>query len=389
MIPLLFSLVFLAPAEARLVTGSGLRLRAGPDVNAAVVATRGFGSVVACSARSAVVDVGGVKGVFCKDSDWPVAWYFEPNTVAVAKDADAQLRAEIEKRLALLKGVAKERFPDVYDLQFFLLRHAQLDDVSDAERARLVADELALVHANPAAFVGDARLTSKTPLPAPSALALVAKGMGLDAKQLAQLDAYNLAVRAQRKSGSAQSWCALEQQADDVVKGLPTDRWSQDIDRLEPKLAQLSAALTGIDVWRGAEGVGSRVSFVELAGVGPKDVGDVVIAIEPLLEESFSAGFTQVTDIQACLDVAVFGAALDRAFAVQAKLPPCVRKLLDARLAVTFPQAERWNCFCLKRPLVEQQLPAFHAAAAKWRSTTVTPPVVSVDGAKFADECEW
>ncbi len=396
MLPLpLLVLALALPSEARLVTGSGVRLRTAGDKDAAVSAVVGFGAVVDCDVRSAVVDVGGGKrGVFCRHSEWPPLWYFEPNTVAVAKDATAQLHREIAKRTKELTAAPKERFADVYDLQFFLLRHSQLDDVDDAERARLQGEELALVEANPKAFVGDARFvggTLRRDLPAPQAIALVAKSLGLTAAQIEQLSSLNALVAAQRKKPTAEGFCALETRAVTIAGGFPSDKWTEQVDVIEPQLAQLSAALTGIAVVRHAVGVVAGEDLGELAALGPANVSAFVDATDGLLTTWFSVGFRQVTDDQACFDVAAFTQALEAAAPSWAAAPPCLRALLETRLARNYESAAGWTCFCEKKNVVDAQLPAYATAAKAWASSSWKPPALTTKRAdvSYADGCHF
>lgn len=140
--------------ERRLVVSTGLRLRAAPSPDAAIVDKVPIGTVLPCRERSAPVEVGGTKGAFCRA---PTGWFFAPLTQEVKGDLTAQVQRLVDER-AQQYGVADEASKaDAYEFHRFLLR--RVDDATTRE-SRLQArfDELAFVRVRAEAFSADRRI---------------------------------------------------------------------------------------------------------------------------------------------------------------------------------------------------------------------------------------
>ena len=153
---LVLALVLLAasPNPQRLVTGTGLRVRAAPDANAAIVEKIALGSVLACMEESKPVTVGGATASFCKMER---GWYFTALTEPVESDATAQLDRLIDKRAGELgEGVAEDKRPDVYQVHTLMLR--RIEERKGVEKLRARLAELAFVAKHADAFHKDPRV---------------------------------------------------------------------------------------------------------------------------------------------------------------------------------------------------------------------------------------
>lgn len=147
--------------ELRVVTGSGLRVRADADPTSAVLERLPLGTVVPCLERSGEATVGEQKGRFCRTelADGRQGWFFEPLTRSFdpARPEEAW-SAIVAERAAALEGCSADRKEDVWGYHRFLLdRAAEAKD--PAARARWELLELRLVRAQACLFFGgDARI---------------------------------------------------------------------------------------------------------------------------------------------------------------------------------------------------------------------------------------
>jgi hypothetical protein len=159
MLALALILALAAPSSGeRLVTGTGLRVRAAPDANAAIVERVPLGTILPCLEESAPVTVGEATAPFCKT---PKGWYFTALTepaLPPEKRAE-QIDALIDTRTrALGEGrVDKAAWPDVYALNDLMRRRIDArTNLDDKMRARIA--ELQLVARYPDVFDKDPRV---------------------------------------------------------------------------------------------------------------------------------------------------------------------------------------------------------------------------------------
>ena len=145
------------PVEpGRLVTGTGLRLRAAPEADAAVIDKIALGSVLPCLQQSKPVTIGAQTAPFCQMER---GWYFTALTEPVQSDRAAQLDRLIDKRAGeLASDVTKDRWPDIYQVHALMFR--RIADRSGEQKlaARLV--ELSFVSAHANAFHADPRVAA-------------------------------------------------------------------------------------------------------------------------------------------------------------------------------------------------------------------------------------
>lgn len=154
MLALALVLLAASPNPQRLVTGTGLRVRAAPDANAAIVQKIPLGSVLACIEESKPVTVGGATASFCKMEK---GWYFTALTEPLESDAAAQLDRLIDKRAGELgEGVPEEKRPDVYQVHTLMLRRSE--ERTGVERLKARLAELAFVAKHADAFDKDPRV---------------------------------------------------------------------------------------------------------------------------------------------------------------------------------------------------------------------------------------
>lgn len=138
----------------RLVTGTGLRIRAAPEASAAVVEKVALGSVLPCLEESPPVAIGERTASFCRMER---GWYFTALTEPLQSDRFAQVDRLIEARTRELpEGVAEERWPDVYQLHMMMLR--RIDERSGVGKLKARLAELSFVATHASAFHADPRV---------------------------------------------------------------------------------------------------------------------------------------------------------------------------------------------------------------------------------------
>lgn len=144
----------------RLVTGTGLRLRAAPDANAKIVERVPLGTVLPCLEESPPVTVGEATAPFCKTSK---GWYFTALTEPAlpADKRAAQIDALIDARARALGApggsVDKDAWPDVYALHDLMRRRIDARTAPE-EKLRARIAELVFVAAHPHVFDKDPRV---------------------------------------------------------------------------------------------------------------------------------------------------------------------------------------------------------------------------------------
>jgi len=150
-----------AAEELRVVTGTGLRVRAAPDTTSEVLEKLELGATAPCLGRVGEAAVGERKGAFCRTrlADGREGFFFEPLTALFDPTrAEEAWRAIVAERTAALPYCAEGRKEDVWGFQRFLLARAAAA-TSPAERARWELLELRLVKAQACLYLGgDARV---------------------------------------------------------------------------------------------------------------------------------------------------------------------------------------------------------------------------------------
>jgi hypothetical protein len=138
--------LFASTSTERLVISNGMRLRAAPSKDAAIVEKIPIGTVLECSE---------MKDGFCRTK---TGWYFAELTAPVEADREAQMRRLIEKKTDELSTAHEgSRLADLYEFHRFLLQRIETAPGNNAKlRAKL--DELRLVSLAPHAFHADPRV---------------------------------------------------------------------------------------------------------------------------------------------------------------------------------------------------------------------------------------
>lgn len=142
--------------DERVVTGSGLRVRARADATSTVLERLELGATVPCLARTGDATLGDRRGGFCRTrlADGREGFFFEPLTGPFDRARpEAAWQAIVDERTAALAQCATQRKEDVWGYQRFLLARAAAA-TSAAERARWGLLELRLLRVQACLYAG-------------------------------------------------------------------------------------------------------------------------------------------------------------------------------------------------------------------------------------------
>jgi hypothetical protein len=150
-----------AADDLRVVTGTGLRVRAAPDTTSEVLEKLELGATAACLGRVGEAVVGEKKGAFCRTrlADGREGYFFEPLTGPFdPARPEAAWQAIVDERTAALPYCAQKRKEDVWGFQRFLLGRAAAA-TGPADKARWELAELRLIKVQACLYLGgDARV---------------------------------------------------------------------------------------------------------------------------------------------------------------------------------------------------------------------------------------